>query len=220
MEDIVTLQNIASVVTFVAPGYFLLQTYSLIYAKRERDITRLIIESAVYSLPLIAATNFIWEKWLHNAPVTALNTEYSLLLLIFSIAAGLIISFLRVHWPVKQLAGAWGLGMPDEDFVRAQFSRLGSKNSSVTVTLKSGRVFSGTPMRGSIYSKGSTQRYYFGNLAWAKADDGWDERTGGLIVAMSEVEYIETPRLKTERSTDWPALKRKFSVAMRKWFSS
>lgn len=195
MENAITLQNVADIVTFVAPGYFLLQVYSLVYAKHERSVSRLIIESAVWSLPLVAGTNVLWEKLLHRAPASSLSTEYALLLVGVSVAVGLAVSVMRVHPPIKQLAYMVGRGAPDEDFVRSQFARL-KRGDPVTVTLKSGRVFSGVPTNGSIYASGSTQRYYFDDLAWATRGGGWDVRPGGLLVAMSEVEYIETPKLK------------------------
>lgn len=195
MDEALTLQNVASIVTFVAPGYFAIQAYSLQYAKHDRDMSRLLIESVVFSLPLVAAVNILWQKGLHHTMAVAPDTGYSLLLLLVSVLAGLLFGFLRVHWPVEQIAAALGLGMPDEDFVRAQFARLPA-SGAVTVTLKSGRIFSGVLEQASVYSRDSVQKFYFKELAWADGSGKWDSRPGGLIVDADEIEYMETPRLK------------------------
>lgn len=207
MEDVVTLQNIASIATFIAPGYFAIQTYSAVYAKRERDISRLIIESIAFSLPLVAVANYIWHTLLHLHAAAQLDTGYVLLVLVLSLLAGWLASFLRVRTPVRQILEFCGMGHPDEDYIRRQFSRLKS-NDAVTVKLKSGPVFSGTPESGRVYVPGTPERYYFSNLAWATDDGGWREQDGGLIVDLEEVEYIVTAPLPSERAADLQVGKR------------
>jgi len=72
---IVSLQDVGNIVSFVAPGYFAIQTYSLIYAKRDRNFSKLLIESVVFSLPIVTLTNLLWEKLLQQDPVASLNVS-------------------------------------------------------------------------------------------------------------------------------------------------
>lgn len=199
MDLAVSLESIANVTLFIAPGYFAMQVYSLIYAKRDRDFSRLVVESIVYSLPLVALANVLWERLLGLPQATALSGWYVLFLLMVSLGAGALFTFMRTRWPLQQLAARLGFGSPNEDFVKTQLNRIDqqdSDNNVVLVTLKSGKVFSGTIDRLSRYSPLSPNYYYFTNLAWLDEEKHrWVERDGGIIVERGEIEYIETPVL-------------------------
>jgi hypothetical protein len=112
------------------------------------------------------------------------------------VAAGLLVAYARDHWPAKQILARYGFENPNQDFVKAQFARLDPQNNAVTVTLKDGSVFSGTPKRTSRHSHDSRQYYYFTDVArYEKNGDIWQEQPGGIIVERDEVQYIETPKL-------------------------
>jgi hypothetical protein len=200
MDAAISLQDVANIVTFIAPGYFAIQVYSLIYAKREREFSRLLVESVVYSLPLVFITNFLWENILHRPHVDSLNLKYSALLFAVSLGFGALSTYLRVHWPVNAIAAKLGLGSPDEDFIKTQLLRLKADDPDknvVTVTLKDGKVFSGTVNRLSRYAHNGPKHYCFANLAWYnQKTKRWEEREGSLIIEREEIQYIETPKLK------------------------
>ena len=199
METIVSLQDVANIVSFIAPGYFAIQIYSLAYAKKDRDFSRLLIESVIYSLPIVTMVNILWGKVLRQPAVTSVDIWYALVLLLVAVLSGALVTSLRTQWPIQNIASKLGLGSPEEDFVKAQFLRIDAKNAKknpVTVTLKSGAVFSGTVDRLSRNDQNGFKYYYFTNLAWFKETTGkWDEREGGIIIERSEIEYIETPKL-------------------------
>lgn len=199
MESVVTLQDVANIVTFIAPGYFAIQVYSLIYTKKDRNFSQLLIESVVYSLPIITLVNIIWENVLGQTFISSLNIAYALLALIVAIGVGLAATFLRSRWPIRTIATKFGFGSPEEDFVKTQLLRIDVKNrnrSVVTVQLKSGAVFSGTIDRLSRYQHNGPNYYYFVHLAWFNENTNqWDERSGGIIVERSEIEYIEMPKV-------------------------
>jgi hypothetical protein len=192
VDTFASLQDVANLVVFVAPGYFALRTYSLIYSKDEKEFTRLLIESVACSLPIVSFFNFVWP----GTPATVLDIEYILPLLGFSIVAGYGFARLR-GWgwkPFKRLMRVLGLHEPNEDFMGSQFQKLG-KNDFVTVTLRTGAVFSGMPKQSNTYRRDGARQYYFSSIAWYDQDKGtWDNRPGGLIVDLSEVEYLETSR--------------------------
>lgn len=203
MNPAVSLQDVANIVTFIAPGYFAIQVYSLIYAKKDRDFSRLLVESIVYSLPLVTFVNIIWQNLIGLAIPSSVNVEYALLLLVVAVLAGGLTTVLRNHWPIQPIASRLGLGSPDDDFIKTQLGRIDNKNPNknpVTITLKSGAVFSGTIDQLSRYTPDGPVYYYFTYLAWFnEATNGWDERDGGIIVERSEIEYIETPKLSNKR---------------------
>lgn len=201
---VVSLQDVANIVSFVAPGYFAIQVYSLIYAKKDRDFPRLVIESVIFSLPLVTLSNIMWEKLLQQPPVTSLNIAYATLLLGIAVLSGALATLLRKKWPLKDLALLFGIGSPSGDFVKTQLERIDvndPNNSSVTVSLKNGSIFSGTADRISRYSHDGPLYYCFSNLAWFNSEtDKWEEQGGGIIVERNEIDYIVTPRLKDDES--------------------
>lgn len=200
MEAAISLQDVANIVTFVAPGYFAIQVYSLVYSKRERDFSRLVVESVVYSLPLVFATNLIWKFIFQQDDVNSLNVAYAALLGAVSVGTAWVYTQLRVHRPLKSIAAKWGLDSPHEDFVKAQLQRLDPKDPDrkvVTVTLQDDSVFSGTLERLSRYVPDGQMYYSFADLAWYnQALEAWEEREGNLIIERREIKYIETAKLR------------------------
>ena len=200
MNGVVSLQDVANIVTFFAPGYFALQIYALAYAKRDRDFSRLAIESVVYSLPIVTLAYALWHGLFRQPAVTSLNVLYTCLVIATAIVAGTIVTILRTRWPLKHIAASFGYGSPDEDFVKSQLLRIDVKNphkSPVTVKLRSGPIFSGTADRMSRYAYDGPMYYYFTNLAWYdEKRQKWDEREGGIIIGRDEIEYIETRELR------------------------
>lgn len=116
------------------------------------------------------------------------------MILTLAAALGVAFSLLRVRWPLKQLVARVGLSAPDGDFIRAHFATL-PKKASVTVTLRSGKIFSGTPGHGDANTHGTARKYYFSNVAWYDRQSGaWNPRPGGIIINLDDVEHIETPQ--------------------------
>lgn len=198
--DNITLESVANVVVFVAPGYFALQVYALINSKRQRDFAHLAVESVVYSLPIVALSNFIWRNILDQGSVSALDSGYALLLIVTAIVAGFVANFARNHWPLHNIAKKLGLGSPNEDFIKTQLQRIDTRdpeNNTVVIKLKSGGLFSGTVTQFSRYDVGGPMHLYISNLAvFDKKLQSWVERDGGLIIERGEIEYIETAKLK------------------------
>lgn len=196
MSSLVSLQDVANIVTFIAPGYFAAQIYTVIYGKRDRDFSRLVIESAIYSLPIVTLANMTWSHFFKTQIISSLSIKYVLWVMMFSFVIGIAIAFLRMHWPIRRVAEQFGFGSPNEDFVKAQILRLNTKDkakNAVAVKLKSGPIFSGTLLRMSRYAVDGHNYYYFTNLA--KFNDKkrtWEDVVGGLIIERSEVEYIQT----------------------------
>jgi hypothetical protein len=201
---VVSLQDVANIVSFVAPGYFAIQVYSLVYAKRDRDFPKLLIESVIFSLPIVTLSNVIWEKMFGQPAVTSLDINYAVLLLAIAVLSGVGVTLLRKRWPLRDLALLLGLGSPNGDFVKTQLERVDVSEpdtSSVTVSLKNGSIFSGTADRISRYSHDGPLYYCFSNLAWFNSDtNAWEEQGGSIIVERNEIDYIVTPKLKDEES--------------------
>lgn len=200
MDTPISLQDVANIVTLIAPGYFAMQIYEIVNAKRDRDFSRVFVESVIYSLPIVALANIIWEKVLHHKTVASLNTEFAVLLIITAIVSGFVVVFLRNHWPIKKLAQAWGFDSPSEDFIKAQLLRINVRDpelSGITVKLKNGTTFAGTVDRLSRYSYDGPNYFCFANIAWYDEQTGtWQDQGGNLLINRDEVEYIETRKLR------------------------
>lgn len=215
----VSLSDIANIVTFIAPGYFAIMIYSIRYAKTERSIPKLIVESIVWSLPLIAITNSIWLDLLNKHITAPLDRGYTLLLLAIAALAGFAFSWLRVRPPVSWIASRLGVDSPHEDFVGEHFKNL-KPGDAVTVRLKSGPAFSGTPSGGSIYTKTGPRKYCFEYVAWYnEKTEKWEETDDTVMVDLREIEYTvklgSTP--KTLRTvTNQPAAKKKKTTRKKK----
>lgn len=196
--SLITLQDAANIVTLVAPGYFAIRTYEAIRSgqegaiAREKEFSRILVESVTFSLPIVALLHWLWSIALHKEPIST-NTPYAVALLFLSIFLGTVTALVRNQTPVKEVVDKIGIGLHGGDFIRSQFIKL-KRNASVTITLKNGEIFSGTPSGGRVYAKDEPREYFFNNIAWYDKQAGvWVNRPGGIIINLEEVEYIETP---------------------------
>jgi len=197
--NIELFQNVATVVTFVAPGYFVIQVYSLMHAKRDREFSRLLVESVVYSFPIVAMSSVIWQAVFSKTP-GSLEVGYIALLIGLAIVVGMTAGLLRMRWPIKQFARFLHIEEPNSDFLKSQLVRINtgkSNSSALTVQLKNGAAFSGTIDRMTRYTHDGRPMYFsFTNIAWFNETSGkWDERPGNIIISRDEIEYIETGQL-------------------------
>lgn len=197
--EIQLLQDIATIVTFIAPGYFTIQVYSLMHAKKEREFSRLVIESIIYSLPIVTLCSAVWHLFFGQAP-QSIQTGYVALLIGVAILVGIVAGWLRMLWPIKQLARWLHIPEPNSDFLKNELGRINTTTpaaSAVTVQLKSGSVFSGTVERVTRQTHDGSPMYFsFTNIAWFnETTSRWNERKGNIIVSRDEIEYIETSQL-------------------------
>lgn len=196
--EIQLFQDVATIVTFVAPGYFAIQIYSLMHAKRDREFSRLLIESVVYSLPIVALGSVIWHLFFQQSP-QSIDVLYVSLLIAVALIAGALAGYLRMRWPIEHLSNWLRIDEPNSNFIKSEFRRIDTakpETSAVTVRLKSGATFSGTVDQMSRYTHSEQLHFSFTNIAWYDSSKNkWDEREGNIIIARDEIEYIETSRL-------------------------
>lgn len=196
--EIQLFQDVATIVTFVAPGYFAIQIYSLMHAKRDREFSRLLIESIVYSLPIVALGSVLWHAFFHQSP-QSIDVLYIALLIAVALVAGTLAGWLRTRWPIEQLTSWLHIDEPNSNFIKSEFRRINvakPDTSAVTIRLKSGATFSGTIDQMSRYTHNEQLHFSFTNVAWYDESRGkWDERPGNIIVSRDEIEYIETGKL-------------------------
>lgn len=194
MDFSLTPNSIANVVALIAPGYFAIQAYATVYAKAEKDFSLLLVESIAYGFLIVSIYNAIWRAIFGDQPINALSVSYFLPLLVVSPLIGAGFSYLRSTMPARWIARTLQFPGPDDDFIRVQFKKL-PPDSLVTVALKTGEIFSGTPEGLSSYSTKHPQRLYFSNVAWFNKErktSKWELRPGSIIVATEDILYIET----------------------------
>jgi len=186
--------DITAIALLVAPGYITILVYSSIRAKTDKDFSRLLVESIALSYIIVSFYNRYWHDFT-NRQMVPTSLHYLIPLFGLSFALGLASNFIRDWEPIRWLFKKLKIPGPDDDFIRAQFRKL-KKNTAVTVKLRNGKVFSGTPQGGSAYKKDTPREYYFNNVAWYKkgAPKGklWEPAKGSLIVNLDDVEYMET----------------------------
>lgn len=196
--EIQLFQDVATIVTFVAPGYFAIQIYSLMHAKRDREFSRLLIESVVYSLPIVALGSVVWHVFFQQPP-QSIDVLYVALLIGVALVTGALAGWLRMRWPIERLSSWLHIDEPNSNFIKSEFRRINTtkpETSAVTIRLKSGATFSGTIDQMSRYTHNEQLHFSFTNIAWYDSTKNkWDERTGNIIVARDEIEYIETGQL-------------------------
>ncbi len=194
MDSYITLEGAANIVTLIIPGYVAGRAYASVYAKGDKDFSRILVESVALSLPILSLFNLLWTWAPGNAQPEPTRSIYILLLLAFSTTLGLLFARLRKLQFFKQLARPFAIPDPEQDFLRQQFAKL-TRNEVVSVTLQNGDVFSGTPQGGSIYKEGVARHYYFNNVAWFNKTTGsCDERPGSIVIDLTNVLHVETER--------------------------
>lgn len=202
MELSVSSNTISTIIAVVAPGYFAIQAYSVRYAKADKDFSRLLVEYIAYGSFIVGIYNFVLTRILYISSGNVLSVRYFLPLLVISYLLGWLVSIIRSTKPVVSLAQRLKLPDPDNDFLRVEFKKLDAQ-AYVTVALKNGVVFSGTPERSSAYNGNGAQRLCFNNVAWynekRRGKRVWEERSGSIIISTADILYIETgtPPVKT-----------------------
>jgi hypothetical protein len=188
MEAVISIQDVANIVTLVAPGYFAFKTYSIIYAKGDKDFSQIVLLSVVFSLPIVAAYTLLFSV----DDVANTDVRYALGLVAFSIAIGFACAQIRHTRIIRRLARFFRFPVPEDDFLKLQFAKL-SADEAVTVKLKSGELFSGTPKGASKFRADAPRQLSFSNVAWfVRKTKQWEERASSVIVDLNEIEYIET----------------------------
>jgi uncharacterized membrane protein YbhN (UPF0104 family) len=188
MESFISVQDVANIITLLAPGYFALKAYYLVYDKPEKDFSQLVLLSAVCSLPIVAA--YSWLFGVGNMANT--SWRYALGLVGFAVALGLVVAAVRRLRSIRRLTRLLRLPMPEEDFLKLQFAKV-AKTEYIIGKLKSGDLFFGKPQGASRYRGETAQRYIFNEVAWFDKKSGdWEERPGSLIIGLDEIEYFET----------------------------
>jgi len=194
MDFSLTPDSVANVVALIAPGYFAIQAYSTVNAKADKDFSRLLVESIAYGFLIVSFYNLFWQLLFGAGQIDRLSVGYFLPLLLVAPLLGSGFSLLRSSKAGNWLSRKLQLPGPDDDFIRVQFKKL-PPDSLVTVALKTGEIFSGTPEGLSSYSNNHPQQLYFSNVAWFNKERKtakWEVHTGSVIIATQDILYIET----------------------------
>lgn len=190
----ISAQSIATIASFVAPGFFALQVYGRVIPKVDRDFPRVLIESLAYSVLITGSYNGFIAHVFNAKTINATSIKYFLPLLAISILLGYVIGRGIDSKAFKRVAATLKLQGASDDFIDAQFRKVG-KNELLTVTLKNGEIFKGVRAKISTYQKGEPQMCYFNYFSWYdKNNNEWVRRNGSLIFCLQDVQYIETAR--------------------------
>lgn len=191
MADAPTAVDVGHIITYIAPGYFANKFYEHRYSRPEKEQFNLFVVSVAASLPLVAATNQICS-WL-DISTNPTHAAYALLLLGLSVVAGVALRIARdSDIAIKRFK------FPPRGTVLSTrlLRNLPAESSVVTLTLKSGRILSGTPQSGTGDPDSPARELYVNYPAWWNDDKeggpGWTDApdAGGVIINLEDVESI------------------------------
>lgn len=196
MADVLTADQVAQVVSFIAPGFVARIAYAGRFQRREPQQFSLLVSSVVLSLPLVAAATAL-ARWLGVSYTKVTDLGYVLLLFGLSFAVGWSAALLRARRPVRQVLARLGLSYQPEGSIYAQTLLALPPEAVVTVECSDGRKISGTPRIGPGPADGGIAELYLTNPAWwDRARGRWvTEGAGGaVIVPLANVHSVTLDR--------------------------
>lgn len=176
--------QIATLIAFVAPGFFAQVGYRARYPAPERSAGYVLIISVAFSLPLVAAWNLAIDG--SHKPT---RLVYALALTAGSFMVGYVFALIRGLDAIKWLLRWVGYDIEPESSIYAQTLRKIGGKERVEVDLKSGLRVRGYPGNGpAAKDDGITELYLTQPEArLANSDGEWAEIGAAAIIPLSEV---------------------------------
>jgi hypothetical protein len=189
-----TIEQIAQLIAFVAPGFIARRVFAARYPHREPAQFTQVVSAVVFSLPIVALTNVV-ARWLGMDPGKVTRLPYVLLLIGLAAVTGYLIAGLWSSSRFRRLFGRLGLAYQPEDSIYAVLLRL-PPEAVVTVQLTDGSKLSGTPAAGPGRSDGGNELMITHPAWWNAATGGWTEdgAGGAVIVSLGQVRTITLDR--------------------------
>jgi hypothetical protein len=194
----VTPDDVANLITLVAPGFFAYSAYTYRFPQRARSEIPTLVVSVALSLPIVALGTWITRHW-SDAP-TATDLDYAAVLVSLGLASGWLAGLLRDLPLSQRVLSKVGVAHAPDATVLGRVIRNLPTPTLVTVTLKDGTSFSGSPRWATDDPEAEHRELFLTRAVWW--DDqlsDWPERPahGGILVDLAEVQAIEvlhTPR--------------------------
>jgi hypothetical protein len=194
VADALTAEQVAQVVSYIAPGFIAWKAYAARVPQPEPSEFALLVRSVVLSLPIVAITNALARALdVDTKRVTTLS--YVLLLLVVAAVLGTAVGALRMSARTRSVLGFLRLPYQPESSVYSYLLRL-PPTAVVTVQLKDGSKVSGTPAAGPDVT-GTTGELMLTNPAWwdSNAELWQTEGAGGaVIVALEQIRTVTLDR--------------------------
>lgn len=226
MSDILTPDNIANVIIFLAPGYIARQLYRSVFFKKELGDTPTLITSAIYSLPIVTISKGLTDVIdnqrlrLHKHlliihPVWS-DWKYLLLLLLITLIIGYGALTFRRSKNGRLLVKKLGFSSPEPTLYQG-LMRVDHQLSVSTVVLKDGRTFGGIWTGEQTNDSIDTTALYFNRIRWLGTGRNrqWGPETqSSILVPIDSIQFIELgPRpVIASRTPFWLRLKASFKV--------
>jgi hypothetical protein len=192
VAESLTPDDVANLITLVAPGFFAYSAYTYRYPQRARDEIPTLVVSVALSLPLVALGTRITELW--NDDPTATDLDYAGVLILLGLGSGWLAGLLRDGPRGQRLLGRFGVARAPDATVLGRVIRKLPSPTLVTVTSKDGTSLSGSP-RWATDDPEAEHRELFVTHAvwWDEQRSDWPERPreGGILVNLEEVQAIE-----------------------------
>lgn len=199
MSATVSAEQVAQIVSFVAPGFFARAAYSLRFPHNKLDEFTAVVASVVVSLPLVAIANVAARKL--GIPLSPTDIKYLCVLIGGSLLIGYVAGWLRNLPSVRRSLSRILPYQPDPSNYARMLLALPS-SAVVTVEFTDGRRVSGTPVAGPGVAEDKISDLVLTHPAWLDLRSGqWTEDgTGGaIIIPLSQVHNVTLDRDPTVR---------------------
>jgi hypothetical protein len=196
MADVLTGQQVAQVVSYIAPGFLARTAYLARFPRREPQQFTLLVWAVVISLPLVAVTARL-ARIIRIDPANVTAVSYVALLLGLSLFAGYIAAMVRGSRLARLTLGRIGLVYQPEQSIYAQTLLGLPPDAVVTISFTDGRKLSGTPRLGPGGTQEDIAELYLTHPAWwNESSNEWVETGagGGVIAPLRNVHSITLDR--------------------------
>lgn len=216
--DVLSAEEVGSLLLYVAPGYFAAATYRHRFPQRPAEQFAILVPAVAASVPLVAVTDWIrgwgWLEWERNP----LSAKYVALLLGVAVVAGYAAAAVRdARWLRSALSRIGVTQEPEHSVLELVLRSLRNPEAQLTLTMKDGKVVAGTPQSWKSDPEVKLREIYLTHSTWYEEGSpgrcgllgGWREEpkpggwrprrtTGGVLVNIADVAYVEVDPVDPE----------------------
>lgn len=191
MADAPTTDEVARILTYVAPGFFARVGYTARFPQRQKEHFHTLVVSVAASVPLVALGNLIANVLGVDSHPT--KAPYVLVLLGPSIVIGYLVAALRGWERMRKGLRRLGIPFDPEATIYEQTLLKVPYDSRVTIAFKDGRSLTGYPAKGPGVGDDEPRELYVTNPRWWNGlKHKWEAESEwrGAIVNLDEATTI------------------------------
>jgi predicted permease len=189
VADAPTSEEVARILTYVAPGFFARVGYTARFPQREQQHFYALVVSVAASVPLVAMGNAIANAiGIDHDPTDA---AYIALLLAPAIVVGYLAAAVRGSERTRRFLRRLSIPFEPEATIYEQTLLKLPYDAQVTILFKDGRTLAGYPAKGPGIGDDEPRELYITSARWWDSKGNkWEGQAPGAIVNLEEVVSI------------------------------